>query len=123
MESTPRSSAEPVAGPRHAEQQHYVNSMDISEDSTIGKMVTEGEELLRKTANSSTEGIAATRDKLQSGLKEMKARLGEASSVLKDKATFVTEATEDYVDDNHWKALAVAVSVGALIGYVIGRHK
>jgi ElaB/YqjD/DUF883 family membrane-anchored ribosome-binding protein len=97
--------------------------MDMNEASAVGKIVTEGEELLRKTANISAEGLAAARDKFQTGLEEMKAQLSEARSVLKDKATAVTEATEDYVDANPWKSLAVAASVGALVGYVIGRRR
>jgi ElaB/YqjD/DUF883 family membrane-anchored ribosome-binding protein len=97
--------------------------MDLNDDATMIKFVTDGEELLRKTANFSTEGFAATRDKFQSGLEELKARLSEARSVLKEKTTSVTEATEDYVDANPWKSLAVAASIGALIGYLIGRRR
>jgi ElaB/YqjD/DUF883 family membrane-anchored ribosome-binding protein len=123
MESTQHSVEESLGDPGYAPTQRNVNPMYIDEDSTLRKIVTEGEELLRKTANFSAEGFAATRDKFQSGLEEIKTRLGEARSVLKDKATFVTEATEDYVDANPWKSLAAAVSVGALIGYMIGRRR
>jgi ElaB/YqjD/DUF883 family membrane-anchored ribosome-binding protein len=95
----------------------------MNQDSAIRKMVTDGEELLRKTADFSAEGFATTRDKFQNGLEEMKARLSEAHSLLKDKTISVTEATEDYVDANPWKSLAVAASVGALVGYMIGRRR
>ena len=123
MESNQRPADEALRDHNYARKQRNARPMDMNEDSTIRKIVTDGEELLRKTANFSAEGFAATRDKFQSGLEEMKARLNEARSVLKDKATTVTEATEDYVDANPWKSLAVAASIGTLIGYVIGRRK
>jgi ElaB/YqjD/DUF883 family membrane-anchored ribosome-binding protein len=123
MESTHRSADDSLRDHNYAPKQGNAKPMDTNEDSTVRKIVTEGEELLRKTANFSAEGFAATRDKFQSGLDEIKARLSEARSVLKDNAISVTEATEDYVDANPWKSLAVAASIGALIGFMIGRRR
>ena len=123
MESTQRPADASLRDHDYFRKRHNEKGADMDEDSAMRRMVTDGEELLRKTANVSVEGFAATRDKFQSGLEEMKARLGEARSVLRDKTIAVTEATEDYVDANPWRSLAVAASVGALIGYLVGRRR
>ena len=93
-------------------------------NAALRKVLADGEELLRATANYSAEGWAVARDKFQSNLQDAKAKLSEAQSSMKDKASSAANATQEYTQENPWTALAIVGSVGMVIGLLMrGRHK
>jgi ElaB/YqjD/DUF883 family membrane-anchored ribosome-binding protein len=123
MESTHGASNDSQPEKDEGWQQQTEAATGDSSPSALRKLVAYGEDLLRKTAGYSAEGLAATRDKFQSSLDELKARLGDVQVAVKDKALYATEATEDYASANPWKALAIAGSIGVVIGYLMGRRR
>lgn len=86
------------------------------------KVVADGEELLKATANYSAEGLAVARDKFQSNLQEAKVKMKETQIAIKDKASYAATATQEYVRENPWKAVAIVGSIGMLAGLLMSRR-
>jgi len=80
-------------------------------------MITDGEDLLKAAATVSGEGFTAARAKFEDRLKRAKAALAEASQPVFDKTKATAAVADDYVHDNPWKAVGVAVAAGVLIGF------
>jgi len=89
---------------------------------SLQKIITEGEELLRMTANYSAESLATARDALQSNLEQAKARIAEARALVNDQTYRATTATQEYIIKNPWRAVAIASSIGFSIGLLM-RHR
>jgi ElaB/YqjD/DUF883 family membrane-anchored ribosome-binding protein len=98
---------------------------DAAKDNLVNgfkSLITDAENLMRATANYSSEGVAAARSKFSDSLYEAKSRLGTAQSAVADKTGEAVELTESYVHDHPWKALAAAVAVGAIVALVIAKR-
>lgn len=85
-------------------------------------VVADAEELLMATANYSGEGLIAAREKFREKLNAAKGRLGDAQSIINHKAEDAAAATEQYVVDHPWKAIAIVGSVGVIIGMLVSRR-
>lgn len=88
----------------------------------IKTVITDGEALVKAAANVSGAGLAVTREKLGETLSSARAKLVDASRPAVDKARRTAAAADDYVHDNPWTAIAVAVAAGALIGFLTTRR-
>ena len=75
-------------------------------------LVAEAENLLRSTLGYSSDTAASARSKLDDGL-------ARAQTVVKEKAGDAVEFTESYVQQHPWKALAVAMAVGAVVALAL----
>jgi ElaB/YqjD/DUF883 family membrane-anchored ribosome-binding protein len=84
-------------------------------------VVADAEELLKATADLSSEGIVAAREKFKEKLEEAKGTLAEVQGIAKDKAGHAAAATEKYVADNPWKAVAIIGSIGVIVGMLVSR--
>ncbi|MHB9117245.1 MAG: DUF883 family protein [Burkholderiales bacterium] len=85
-------------------------------------VVADAEELLRATASDTGEKVAAVRARVQDSLREAKERLAEVEARVRAKTKLAARAADDYVQENPWKAVGVAASVGLVIGLLIGRR-
>ncbi|MBZ0091476.1 MAG: DUF883 family protein [Sulfuricellaceae bacterium] len=85
-------------------------------------VVADAEELLRATASDTGEKVAAVRARVQDSLREAKERLAEVEAHVRAKTKLAARAADDYVQENPWKAVGVAASVGLVIGLLIGRR-
>ena len=85
-------------------------------------LVADAEELIKATASQSTEKIAAARTRVQHALLELKPRLANTETVMRDKAQVTVSAADEYVHNNPWTALGIAAGCGVLIGLLISRH-
>jgi ElaB/YqjD/DUF883 family membrane-anchored ribosome-binding protein len=88
----------------------------------IRTVVTDGEGLLKSAVNVSGAGLAVAREKFDETLSGARARLADASRPAIDRARRTAAATNDYVHDNPWTVIAVAVAAGALIGFLTTRR-
>jgi ElaB/YqjD/DUF883 family membrane-anchored ribosome-binding protein len=88
----------------------------------IRLVIADSEELLRATAGVAGDKMAEVRAKAQDHLSAAKIKLAEAESMVVDKAKAVGRATDDYVHDNPWAAVGIAVGAGFLVGLLIGRR-
>ena len=90
--------------------------------SAFRRIISDAEELLTATKNYSAEGLVGARDRLQVKLEETKARVSEAGSLIKERADKATVATEKYVITNPWQSLAIASSLGLLVGLLLRKR-
>jgi len=88
----------------------------------IKTVIADGEGVLKAAVNVSGAGLAVAREKLDETLSSARAKLADASRPAIDKARRTAAATDDYVHDNPWTAIAVAAAAGALIGFLTARR-
>jgi ElaB/YqjD/DUF883 family membrane-anchored ribosome-binding protein len=85
-------------------------------------VVNDAEELLKITAGQAGDKVTAVRERLQRGLEQAKAKLGE----LEDRAVAQTKAaahaTDAYVHENPWKSVGIAAGAGVLFGLLLSRR-
>ena len=60
-------------------------------------------------------------DEIQSGIDSGKYSIADIQRVLGEKTKEAVTATDEFVRDNPWAALGVAVGVGALVGFLLSR--
>ncbi|WP_263768326.1 DUF883 family protein [Propionivibrio soli] len=85
-------------------------------------VVADAEEILRATAGVAGEKIGDLRERIGERLRDAKLRIADAEAVLVDRTKAAARATDDYVNDNPWRAVGIAAGVGLLIGIIIGRR-
>lgn len=85
-------------------------------------LVADAEELIRATASPATEKVAEARTRMQQALLDLKPRIANVETVLRDKAQVTVSAADEYVHQNPWSALGIAAGVGVIIGLLVGRR-
>ncbi len=85
-------------------------------------VVADAEELLKATAGQAGDKVAELRSKAQANLAIAKASLADAQAALLEKAKAAGRATDDYVQENPWRAVGIAAGIGLVIGLLIGRR-
>ena len=85
-------------------------------------VVADAEEILRATASVAGEKVSELRIRIQDRLRDAKIRIADAEVALVDKTKAAARATDDYVNENPWRAVGIAAGVGLLLGVIIGRR-
>jgi ElaB/YqjD/DUF883 family membrane-anchored ribosome-binding protein len=85
-------------------------------------VVADAEELLKATAGAAGERVGAVRAKAEATLRAAKDRLSEIDDAIVDRAKHAARATDDYVRENPWGAVAIAAVAGLLVGVLISRR-
>lgn len=83
-------------------------------------LVSSAEELLRATASQAGDRMADARARFQDSLEDAKVMLANTETMLTDKTRDAARATDQYVHDNPWKAVAASAFVGLLLGLLMG---
>jgi ElaB/YqjD/DUF883 family membrane-anchored ribosome-binding protein len=89
----------------------------------FNEVVNDTEELLRSIASVGGEKAAAARESVEENLATAKKRLRELQGSAVERATDAARATDDYVHENPWQAIAIAAGVGVLVGVVISTRR
>ena len=101
---------------------------DFAEDSKeqlvydMKVVVSDAEEILRETKGVAGEKIAELRERIAVRLRDAKMRIADADEILRDRTKAAARATDDYVNDNPWRAVGIAAGVGLLLGVIIARR-
>jgi ElaB/YqjD/DUF883 family membrane-anchored ribosome-binding protein len=85
-------------------------------------VVSDAEELLAATAQSTGEKVAELRERLTENLRQARYRLADAEAAIRERTREVARATDHYVHEHPWKAIGVAAGIGLVIGLLIGRR-
>ena len=104
---------------------HADNIGDAGSGSLIDDLravVRDAEELLRATEGHASERVEEIRARAQDSLEGAKERLRTIGDDAEQKVRAAAHSTDDYVRENPWKAVAIAVGVGFLIGS-LGRRR
>lgn len=90
--------------------------------SDLKGVVADAEELLHETASVGGEKMGELRARLRERLMNARHKLAEAEDAAVERAKAAARATDDYVHEHPWKAVAAAVGFGLIIGLLIGRR-
>lgn len=85
-------------------------------------VISDAEDLLRATASQAGDKVSAAREKVQDSLQRAKVKLSEVEDVIVDRSKQAARATDEYVQDNPWRAVGIAAGVGVIIGMLISRR-
>lgn len=95
-------------------KQKFVSDMRV--------VVADAEEILRATAGVAGEKMVDLRERVGERLRDAKLRIADAEAALVDKTKAAARVTDDYVNENPWRAVGIAAGVGLLLGIIIGRR-
>lgn len=97
-----------------------VSLEDLFED--LKAVVRDAEELLKATEGQAGEKMAEIRARAEQSLGNARERLRAAGTDAGARASTAARATDAYVRENPWAAVAVAAGLGFLLGSV-GRRR
>jgi ElaB/YqjD/DUF883 family membrane-anchored ribosome-binding protein len=82
-------------------------------------LLEDAQELLAATAHVAEEKVIAARKRLTEALEKGK----ETWEAVQEKAVASAKATDHAIRENPYRSLGIAVGVGALLGYLLGRRR
>ncbi|MEI7970104.1 MAG: DUF883 family protein [Betaproteobacteria bacterium] len=85
-------------------------------------MLAEAEDLLRRAGSETGEKALDLRAQLEDKLLAARQRIKEVEAQTLDRAKAAARATDDYVHDHPWTAIAVAAGVGFVAGLLMNRR-
>ena len=85
-------------------------------------VVSDAEEILRATAGVAGEKMVDLRERIGERLRDAKLRIADAEAALVDRTKAAARATDDYVNENPWRAVGIGAAIGLLLGVIIGRR-
>ncbi|MDR2787623.1 MAG: DUF883 family protein [Candidatus Accumulibacter sp.] len=98
---------------------------DSNKDKLISDMkavVSDAEEILRATSGIAEDKIGELRARIAERLRDAKLRITDAEEVVVNRTKAAARATDDYVNENPWRAAGIAAGIGLLLGIIIGRR-
>jgi ElaB/YqjD/DUF883 family membrane-anchored ribosome-binding protein len=98
---------------------------ETSRDKLVGdfrNLIGDAEELLRASANQAGEKFAAARQKIEQSLVEGKKSLADAEKLVVQKSKEAADIADDYVRENPWSAIGIAVGIGLVLGLLLIRR-
>jgi ElaB/YqjD/DUF883 family membrane-anchored ribosome-binding protein len=84
----------------------------------LGTLAEDARALMSATADVTGEKVADARKRLTAALE----RAQEIAANVRDKAIAGAKATDAAVHEHPYKAMAIAMGVGALIGFLVARR-
>ncbi len=94
-------------------KQTHENSHDVSQ------LAEDARALMSATADVAGDRVAEARKRLAAALERAKVIAGN----VRDKAVAGAKATDEAVHEHPYQAMGVALGVGVLIGYLLGRRR
>ena len=85
-------------------------------------LVADAQDLAKVTANQAGEKIAALRGKIEQTAADLKPRLNEAQTALRERSNAAVTSADNYVHAQPWVAIGVAAGVGLIVGLLAGRR-
>ena len=85
-------------------------------------VINDTEALLEATASQTGEKIGAVRERAEESLREARRKLQAMESDLIVQTRAAVKATDTLVHENPWQAVALAATVGLLLGLLSGRR-
>lgn len=86
-------------------------------------IITDAEELLKATAAQQGEKLNAVRTRVEESLEAARSWVVELEQAAEEKAKEAAKATDVYVHENPWQAVAIAAATGYIFGTLARRKK
>ena len=84
----------------------------------LNRVITQAEELLKTLGEEGGAAAEAVRQRVVRTVNQARVRLADASERVRGAATDAARATDTYVHDNPWKAIAYGAAAGAVIALI-----
>ncbi len=101
-------------------QRNHYDEAQLLDD--FKSVLADLEALLQETAHTGGEKLTAIRAKAEHSIGAVKATMADAPESVLNKAKQAASAADDYVQDNPWRSIGLAASVGLIIGLLISRR-
>ena len=85
----------------------------------LNRVVSQAEELLKTLGDEGGAAIEAVRQRVQRTVNVAKLKLADASTRARSAANTAAQATDTYVHDNPWKAVAYGAAAGAALAIIV----
>lgn len=80
------------------------------------------EELFKAVASGAADKAAVAKERLQDHLHKAKVKLAEAEDLVIQSSKQAARVTDDFVQENPWRAVGIGAGIGLIIGLLIGRR-
>jgi ElaB/YqjD/DUF883 family membrane-anchored ribosome-binding protein len=88
----------------------------------VRAVVEDAEQLLRVGAQGTGEAVAEARGRLEESLAAARTAIVRLERTAVDRASAAGRATDAYVHEKPWQAIAAGAAVGALLGVLLARR-
>ena len=85
-------------------------------------VIADAEALIKATANHGGEKVDQLRSQAEASLASAKDKIEDLHEDLIEKGREAVKATDDYVQENPWKAVGIAAGIGLVIGLLVSRR-
>ena len=85
-------------------------------------VIADAEALIKATAHQGGEKVDQLRSQAESSLASAKEKLEDLHQDLIEKGREAVKVTDDYVQENPWKAVGIAAGIGLVIGLLVSRR-
>lgn len=91
--------------------------------SDLKSVIADAEQWLRHGGQLTGDELAAAKAKFERTLASAKADLMRLEAVVVEKTKEAAKATDEYVQENPWKAVGIGAAVGLAVGVLISRSR
>ena len=84
----------------------------------MGQLAEDAQALMAATADVAGEKVGEARKRLAAALERAK----QIAATVRDKAVAGAKATDEAVHEHPYKAIAIGVGVGAILGFLLARR-
>ncbi len=101
---------------------NFENGARNSESTVVelNRIVTQAEELLKTLGEEGGAAVEAVRQRVLRTVNVAKGKIADASLRARETATSAAKATDEYVHENPWKAIAYGAAAGAAVAIIAG---
>jgi len=85
-------------------------------------VIADAETLIKATAHQGGDKIDQLRTQAEASLASAKKKLEDLHEDIVEKGREAVKATDDYVQENPWKAVGIAAGIGLVIGLLVSRR-
>jgi len=85
-------------------------------------VLNEADALLKQAAKESGEKATDLRAQVETKLRNARVKLLDMQDDAVDRAKAAARATDEYVHDNPWQVIGIAVAIGLLVGLLMNRR-
>lgn len=82
-------------------------------------VIADTEELMKLVSEESGSKAEAVREKLDQNLRRAKDYLYNLEDTVVDRSKAAARVTDEYVHENAWQTVGLAIGIGILVGYLL----
>lgn len=123
MDQTPQA-AKPNGGVANGKSHAHNESAEARERlmGDLKQAVQDAESWLRNASAANAEDLGLVKAKFEDALRTAKRDLLKLEDSVIARGKMAAQATDHYVHDNPWKAVAAGAAVGVIVGMLISRR-